>query len=215
MGRDETCPLPFHESRRNGDPFERDRRENWGMVLMLASNAEFMRCFLTEVAAVAEKIDCEAIEVIAERIAAVRESSGRVADVEAYAPTDNPAALTAAANDYGWRESLSRWLTCSRIGKRDMLMVFSVGGGSEDPPVSLNVVDAVRLAADAGAFVCGVVGPDGGNTAQLADICIRVPVRNRSFWTTHTEIFQSVVWHMLVTHPALNRVTPKWESLRA
>lgn len=204
---------------------------------MLASDAEFMRRFLTEVAAIAEKIDCEAIEVIAERIAAVRESSGRVfiagvgggaanaahavcdlrglADVEAYAPTDNPAALTAAANDYGWRESLSRWLACSRIGKRDMLMVFSVGGGSEDPPVSLNVVDAVRLAADAGAFVCGVVGPDGGNTAQLADICIRVPVRDRGFRTTHTEIFQSVVWHMLVTHPALNRVTPKWESLRA
>jgi D-sedoheptulose 7-phosphate isomerase len=192
--------------------------------------------FLRELRAIAESLDSGLVDEIALRLRRVREEQGRVfvigvgggagnathavcdlralAGLEAYAPTDNAAALTAAINDHGWRDSFARWLRGSRVGSRDAVVIFSVGGGSEDPPVSVNIVEAVREAVAAGAFVCGVVGPDGGVTAQLADVCVRVPVAGREYRTTHTEIFQAVVWHMLVTHPALALVTPRWEALR-
>lgn len=195
----------------------------------------FSRRFLVELAAIAGLLDHGAVDRLAERLARTRETGGRVfvvglgggaanaahaacdlrglAGVEAYAPTEDVASLTAAANDHGWRHAFTRWLTISRLGDGDVLLVMSVGGGSEDPPVSENLVEAVRLARSVGAFVSGVVGPAGGETARLADLCIRVPVVNRAFRTTHTEIYQSVVWHMLVTHPLLNAVTPHWESL--
>lgn len=201
-----------------------------------SAESSFTRRFLSAVAAVAERTDADLLDRLAARLAAVRDAQGRVfvvgvgggaanashavcdlralAGVEAYAPTDNAAALTAAANDHGWQHSVSRWLIGSRIGPRDALMVFSVGGGSQDPPVSVNLVEAVAVARAADAFVCGVVGPDGGETARLADLCVRVPVPEREFRTTHTEIWQSVVWHLLVSHPALNTATPLWESLR-
>jgi D-sedoheptulose 7-phosphate isomerase len=196
----------------------------------------FGRRFLDELIAVATRLDVVAVDRLAERLSNVRSRGGRVfviglgggaanashaacdlralAALEAYAPTDSAASFTAAANDYGWREALSRWLQVSRITERDALLVLSVGGGSFDPPVSENLVSAIMVAREAGAFVCGVVGPDGGETASLADLCIRVPVEDRALRTTHTEIFQSVVWHMLVAHPALMARTPHWESLR-
>jgi D-sedoheptulose 7-phosphate isomerase len=192
--------------------------------------------FLDELRTITESLDGRIVDEIALRLRRVREESGRVflvgvgggaanathavcdlralAGLEAYAPTDNPAALTASINDYGWRESFARWLRCSHLDRRDAVVVFSVGGGSEDPPVSVNIVEAVRLAVDVGAFVCGVVGPDGGVTAQLADICVKVPVTDREYRTTHTEIYQAVVWHMLATHPVLAQSRPHWEVLR-
>lgn len=192
--------------------------------------------FLAHVAEIADRLDWKAVDRLAKRLAHLREDGGRVfvvglggsaanaahaacdlrglAGVEAYAPTDSPASWTAAANDYGWTQAFTRWLTVSRIGARDALLVFSVGGGSVDPPVSENLVEAAQLARSAGAAVYGVVGPDGGEVARLAGLCIRVPVTDRSFRTTHTEIFQAVVWHMLVTHPVLRATVPRWESLR-
>jgi D-sedoheptulose 7-phosphate isomerase len=199
------------------------------------SGSTYGQRFLAELAEIAGRLDHSAVDRLAERLARVRTSGGRVfvvgvgggagnaahaacdlrglADIEAYAPTDSPASFTASANDYGWPHAFTRWLTVSRLGERDVLMVLSVGGGSVDPPVSENLVEAVKLARAAGAFVCGVVGPDGGETARLAQLCIRVPVVDRAFRTTHTEIYQAVVWHMLVTHPSLNATTPRWESL--
>ncbi|WP_109527779.1 SIS domain-containing protein [Nocardia aurea] len=196
---------------------------------------EYSMAFLRTVAVVAERIDCDVIDRIACRLSNVRESGGRVfvvgvgggagnathavcdmrnlAGLEAYSATDNVATLTASINDSGWRGSIAQWLSVSRITTNDALMVFSVGGGSEDPPVSINIVEAVRLAKKAGAFVCGVVGPDGGVTADVSDECVRVPVTDRRFRTTHTEIYQSVVWHMLVLHPSLGISAPRWESL--
>lgn len=194
------------------------------------------RRFLRVLADIADRLDTAAVDRIAHRLAQVRENRGRVffigvgggagnathavcdlrnlAGVEAYSPTDNAATLTASINDRGWRTAVSEWLTCSRISSRDAVVVFSVGGGSEDPPVSVNLVEAVRTARDAGAYICGVVGPDGGETARVADECIRVPVADRAFRTTHTEIYQAVVWHMLIVHPALRLGTPTWETLR-
>jgi D-sedoheptulose 7-phosphate isomerase len=191
--------------------------------------------FLAAIVAVAERIDTGLVDQLADRLASVRDSSGRVfvvgvgggaanashaacdlrglAAFEAYAPTDSSASLTAAANDYGWRHSVSRWLTSSKVCSRDALMVFSVGGGSEDPPVSINLIEAMSVARTAGAFICGVVGPDGGETARRADLCLRVPVSVREFRTTHTEIYQSVLWHLLVSHPRLRAGTPLWETL--
>lgn len=191
--------------------------------------------FLEALAEIAANLDHAAVDRIAARMARTRHEGGRVfvlgvgggagnathavcdlrnlAGLEAYSPTDNAATLTASINDGGWAHSVSAWLRGSRLSTRDVLTVFSVGGGSTDPPVSVNLVEAVRLAVDVGAYVCGVVGPDGGETARVADDCVRVPVTDREFRTTHTEIFQSVVWHMLVTHPALAVVTPRWESL--
>ncbi len=197
----------------------------------------FSKQFLDELAAISGRLDTALVDDLAERLGEVRDTGGRLfvlgigggagnaghavcdlrglAGFDAYAPTDNPASLTALTNDHGWRYAFSRWLEGSRLGPRDAVLVFSVGGGSEDPPVSVNLVEAVRLATERGAFVCGVVGPDGGETARLADVCIRVPVADLTFRTTHTEIIQSVVWHMLATHPRLNTVTPLWETLRS
>ena len=196
----------------------------------------FGQRFLDELIAVAARLNVAAVDRLADRLSNVRPCGGRVfviglggsaanashaacdlrglAGLDAYAPTDSAASFTAAANDYGWREAFRRWLEVSRISERDVLLVLSVGGGSLDPPVSENLVTAIEVAREAGAFVCGVVGPDGGETASMADLCISVPVQDRALRTTHTEIFQSVVWHMLVTHPALKSVTPRWESLR-
>lgn len=191
--------------------------------------------FVRELVAVADRLDLAALDRMAAELGRRRAAGGRLfllgvgggaanaahavcdfrgmADFEAYAPTDNSATLTASINDHGWDDSVARWLAGSHLGARDAVVVFSVGGGSEDPPVSLNLVRAVRAVVRSGALLCGVVGPRGGETAGAADICIRVPVEAAELTTTHTEIFQAVVWHLLVTHPALNRTRPHWESL--
>lgn len=191
--------------------------------------------FMEVLAAVASRVDVAVIDRIAHRLAEVREAQGRLfllgvgggagnathavcdfrnlAGLDASSPTDNAATLTASINDRGWRNAVAEWLQCSNIGPRDAVMVFSVGGGSEEPAVSVNLVEALRRAHQAGAYLSGVVGPDGGETARLAHDCVRVPVEERDFRTTHTEIFQAVVWHLLITHPALARTRPRWETL--
>jgi D-sedoheptulose 7-phosphate isomerase len=138
----------------------------------------------------------------------------KLCDVEAYAPTDNVAELTARANDEGWERVFADWLRVSRLRAADALMVFSVGGGDEERRVSVNIVRALERAREVGASVCGIVGRDGGAVARAADACVVVPTANEQAVTAHTESFQALVWHLMVTHPALKARDGKWESTR-
>ena len=138
----------------------------------------------------------------------------KIAGIEAYAPTDNVSELTARVNDEGWETVFVEWLKVSRLGPNDLLFVFSVGGGNAEKNVSPNLVAALRYAKGLGARVAGVVGRDGGYTAQVADACVIIPAVNAEHVTPHTEAFQAVVWHCLVTHPRLKAAATKWESVR-
>ena len=138
----------------------------------------------------------------------------KIAGIEAYTPADNVSELTARVNDDGWETVFVNWLKGSRLRAADMLFVFSVGGGDAERNISANIVYALRYAQEVGAPICGVVGRDGGFTAQVADACIVVPVVNPETITPHTEAFQALVWHFLVAHPRLRAAEMKWESLR-
>lgn len=137
----------------------------------------------------------------------------KIADIEAYAPTDNVSELTARINDDGWESAFARWLQGSRLRKGDLLFVFSVGGGSLEKNVSANIVQALQLAGRVGARVIGVVGRDGGYTAKVADACVVIPTISADTVTPHTEAFQAVVWHLIVSHPDLKKNEMKWESV--
>jgi D-sedoheptulose 7-phosphate isomerase len=134
--------------------------------------------------------------------------------MEAYAPTDNVAELTARVNDDGWSTVFANWLRGSRIRAGDTVLVFSVGGGNAEKNISANIVEALKLAKSVRAKVIGVVGRDGGYTAKVADACVIVPTVNPENVTPHTEAFQAVIWHGLVTHPRLLARAMKWESVR-
>ncbi len=136
----------------------------------------------------------------------------KIAGIETYAPTDNVSELTARVNDDGWESSFSKWLAVSRLGAEDVLFVFSVGGGDAERNISANIVQAVRLAQEVGAKVIGVVGRDGGYTAKVADACVVIPTMSADTVTPHTEAFQAVVWHLIVSHPDLKQNEMKWES---
>ena len=138
----------------------------------------------------------------------------KLCGIEAYAPTDNVSELTARVNDDGWSSSFANWLKGSRIRAGDVVLVFSVGGGNAEKNISANIVEALKLAKAAGAKVIGVVGRDGGYTKQVADACVVVPTVNAGNVTPHTEAFQAVVWHGMVTHPKLIVNEMKWESTR-
>lgn len=192
--------------------------------------------FLDEVVQVAKGIDRGQVDAIVKILAGVRSAGGRVffvgvgggagnanhavndfrkiAGIESYTPTDNAAELTARINDDGWDSSFARWLTVSRIGAKDALFVFSVGGGNLEKNISANIVHAVKLAKQVGAKVLGVVGRDGGYTGKAADACVIIPTVNPETVTPHTEAFQAVVWHLVVTHPDLKQNEMKWESMR-
>lgn len=196
----------------------------------------FSKEFLAQSVAVIEAIDTEQIEDVARGIADVRERGGRlfivgvggsaghashavndfrkICDVEAYAPTDNVSELTARANDEGWDTTFAAWLRGSRLNERDALLVFSVGGGDEAKGVSTNIVAALRLATERRAAVYGIVGRDGGTTAKLANACVVIPPLFPEHITPHTEGLCAVVWHLLVSHPALARVATRWESIK-
>lgn len=196
----------------------------------------FIRQYLEETARIAAELDCEAIERVAELLASTRARGGRlfilgvggsaanashavndfrkIAGLEAYAPTDNVSELTARTNDEGWASVFEAWLRTSRLRPDDVVLVFSVGGGSREHNVSPNLVAALDYARSAGARIAGIVGRDGGYTARVADACVIVPVVNRAHTTPHTEAFQAVIWHLLVTHPLLKQAETKWESLR-
>ena len=177
------------------------------------------------------------VEQLAEGLAAVRERDGRlfilgvggsaghashavndfrkICDFEAYTPTDNVSELTARTNDEGWDTTFAEWLKGSRLSGRDALLIFSVGGGNAEKGVSTNLVAALRLARERGTPIFGVVGRDGGTTAQLADACVVIPPLYADHITPHTEGLCAVVWHLLVSHPALARTATRWESLRS
>ncbi len=197
---------------------------------------EFFSEYFAEAHRVIDGIDVAAAEAIARALAALRERGGRlfilgvggsagnashavndfrkIAGIEAYAPTDNVSELTARVNDDGWATVFEEWLKVSRLADRDAVMVFSVGGGNEEKNVSPNLVRALKYAKSIGSTILGIVGRDGGYTATVADACVIVPTVNDAHVTPHSEAFQAVVWHGLVTHPLLARGETKWESLR-
>ena len=182
------------------------------------------------------QLDIAAIEKMVTLLAATRERGGRlfilgvggsagnashavndfrkICGFEAYAPTDNVSELTARTNDEGWSTVFAEWLRGSRLRKEDALLVLSVGGGNLEKNVSPNLVEAVKLAKERGATVLGIVGRDGGYTAQVADACCIVPVVNSATITPHSESFQAGVWHLFVSHPALKMKETKWESTK-
>ena len=194
----------------------------------------YARQHLEEAKRIIDLIDHDAVERVAEILAAVRARGGRlfflgvggsaancshavndfrkIAGFEAYAPTDNVSELTARTNDEGWASVFVEWLRGSRLRKDDGVVVFSVGGGNLEKNISPNLVSALGLARDVGASIVGVVGRDGGYTRQVADACVLVPTVNDANVTPHTEAFQAVIWHLLVSHPALKRAETKWES---
>ncbi|MCU1655729.1 MAG: sugar isomerase family protein [Pseudonocardiales bacterium] len=195
----------------------------------------FTKDFLTESIAIINALDPDAIEQVAVGLAAVREAEGRlfilgvggsaghashavndfrkICGVEAYTPTDNVSELTARANDEGWDTTFVEWLRGSRLNERDALLVFSVGGGNAEKNVSTNIVSALQLGQARGASIYGIVGRDGGITAQLADACVIIPPLYPDHVTPHTEGLCAVIWHLLVTHPALAKTATRWESL--
>jgi D-sedoheptulose 7-phosphate isomerase len=136
----------------------------------------------------------------------------KIAQIEAYAPTDNVSELTARVNDEGWETVFVQWLRGSRLGARDLVFVLSVGGGDLEKNISPNLVRALEYAREIGATIVGIVGRGGGHTAKVADACVIVPTVNHATVTPHAEAFQAVVWHLMVSHPALKAVQTKWES---
>jgi D-sedoheptulose 7-phosphate isomerase len=194
----------------------------------------YARQHLDEAKKIIELIDDKAIEATAELLAATRARGGRlfflgvggsagncghavndfrkIAGFEAYAPTDNVSELTARTNDEGWATVFSEWLKGSKIRKEDCVFIFSVGGGNLEKNISPNLVAALKVAKEVGASVVGIVGRDGGYTKQVADACVLIPTVSDSTITPHSEAFQGVVWHLLVSHPLLKKVETKWES---
>jgi D-sedoheptulose 7-phosphate isomerase len=196
---------------------------------------EYARQHLNEAIDIIRALDVHAIERIAEALAQLRERGGRlfflgvggsaancshavndfrkIAGLEAYAPTDNVSELTARTNDEGWASVFVGWLEVSRLSAADAIFVFSVGGGDLEKNVSPNIVLALQYARVVGATILGVVGRDGGYTARMADACVVVPTVNADTVTPHTEAFQAVLWHLLVSHPRVKANQTKWESV--
>ena len=192
----------------------------------------FAEQFLAEAIETIKQIDTGAVERVADRLAACRARGGRlfilgvggsaanashavndfrkICGFEAYAPTDNVSELTARTNDEGWSGVFESWLRTSRLKAEDGLLIFSVGGGNVEKQVSVNLIGAIHVAKEVGATVTGIVGRDGGYTARAADACVIVPTVNPKHVTPHAEAFQAVIWHLLVTHPALKVSETKW-----
>lgn len=188
--------------------------------------------FFQNAAQICAQIDHAAVDKMADGLRGVREGGGRLfvlgvggsaanaghavndfrklCDIETYAPTDNVSELTARTNDEGWETVFAGWLKTSRINAKDGVLVFSVGGGNAEHNVSMNLVHGLKLAKERGAKVFGIVGRDGGYTGQVADIAVIVPTVDAANVTPHAEAFQAVVWHCLVSHPALQTQKTKW-----
>lgn len=189
---------------------------------------------MKEAVEIIQKMDVSDIEKMAELLATVKADGGRIfflgvggsagncshavndfrkiVGIESYAPTDNVSELTARTNDEGWATIFVEWLKISKLQPKDALFIFSVGGGNLEKNISPNLVEAIKFAKSVGAKVTGVVGRDGGYTAQAADACVIVPTVNPETITPHSEAFQAVVWHLLVSHPKLKANQTKWES---
>lgn len=198
---------------------------------------DYSRKHLNEAVEIIGKMDSAAIERVAELLAEVKASGGRIfflgvggsagncshavndfrkiVGIESYAPTDNVSELTARTNDEGWATVFVEWLKVSKLRANDALFIFSVGGGNLEKNISPNLVTALQYARTVGAKVTGVVGRDGGYTAKVADACVIIPTVNPDTVTPHSEAFQAVVWHLLVSHPRLKANQTKWESATA
>ena len=190
--------------------------------------------YLQEASLIIEQLDRASIETITELLVKLRQSGGRLflvgvgggaghashavndfrklANIEAYSPADNISELTARTNDEGWDTTYAAWLQVSRLSGSDMLLIFSVGGGDLTLNISPNIVRAVQYAKQVGAGVIGILGRDGGYTATVADACVIVPVVNPGSITPHTEAFQAVIWHLIVSDPRLQVMANKWEG---
>jgi D-sedoheptulose 7-phosphate isomerase len=189
---------------------------------------------LNESIEIIKKIDIAAIEKVADLLCEIKKNQGRIfflgvggsagncshavndfrkiVEIESYAPTDNVSELTARTNDEGWATIFEPWLKLSKLNKNDMVFIFSVGGGNLEKNISPNLVAALKYAKSVGSKVSGVVGRDGGYTAQVADACVIIPTVNPDNVTPHSEAFQAVIWHLLVSHPKLKANQTKWES---
>ena len=200
----------------------------------MSAESTFTETFLAEAAQIVAKLDRASLEKAAKLIGDLRATGGRlfilgvggsaanashavndfrkIGGIEAYTPTDNVSELTARTNDEGWATVFESWLRTSKLHVRDAVLVFSVGGGDLERNVSPNLVAALKLAKSVGAKIIGVVGRDGGYTAKVADACVLIPVVNPAHVTPHSEAFQAVVWHLLVSHPAVKVEQTKWES---
>ena len=198
------------------------------------SSLTFPEQYIRDAQQILSKLDTATIEKMAVLLLALREQGGRLfligvgggaghaghavndfrklAKIESYSPSDNISELTARTNDEGWETTYAAWLEVSRLNKKDMLMVFSVGGGNLEHNISPNIVRAVQYAKEIGAGVIGIVGRDGGYTASVADACVIVPTIDPDYVTPHTESFQALVWHLLVSDPRLMQAKNKWES---
>jgi D-sedoheptulose 7-phosphate isomerase len=196
----------------------------------------FTEQFLSEASDVLNRLDRTAIESVVSLLTDTRARGGRlfvlgvggsaanashavndfrkIAGLEAYAPTDNVAELTARTNDNGWESVFVDWLRVSRLESRDAILILSVGGGDLERGVSPNLVAALRYAREVGTRIAGIVGRDGGYTAKVADAVVVIPTVNSAHVTPHTEAFQAVVWHLLVSHPRLKAIETKWEAMR-
>jgi D-sedoheptulose 7-phosphate isomerase len=189
---------------------------------------------LKEAAEIIQKLDVAAVEKAADLLAEIKRGGGRlfflgvggsagncshavndfrkIVGIESYAPTDNVSELTARTNDEGWASVFVEWLKVSRLAAKDGVVVFSVGGGNLEKNISANLVTALQYAKSVGAKIAGIVGRDGGYTAKVADACVIIPTVNPETVTPHSEAFQAVVWHLLVSHPKLKVNQTKWES---
>jgi len=189
---------------------------------------------LKEAVEIIQKMDVAAIEKMADLLAGIKQAGGRlfflgvggsagncshavndfrkIVGIESYAPTDNVSELTARTNDEGWATIFIEWLKVSKLSSKDAVFIFSVGGGNLEKNISPNLVTALQYAKSVGAKITGVVGRDGGYTAKVADACVIVPTVNAETITPHSEAFQAVVWHLLVSHPKLKANQTKWES---
>lgn len=189
---------------------------------------------LNEAREIIDQIDIEAIEKVADLLSTVKKDQGRIfflgvggsagncshavndfrkiVEIESYAPTDNVSELTARTNDEGWPTIFEPWLKLSKLNPKDAIFIFSVGGGNLEKNISPNLVNALKYAKQVGAKITGVVGRDGGYTAKVADACVIIPTVNPENITPHSEAFQAVIWHLLVSHPKLKENQTKWES---
>jgi D-sedoheptulose 7-phosphate isomerase len=194
------------------------------------------KSYLVQARQILDQLEVDAVEAVVRELVAVRERQGRlfilgvgggaghashavndfrkIAGIEAYAPTDNVSELTARVNDEGWETCFVKWLQVSRLSSKDMILVFSVGGGDLQRNISPNLVRALEHAKRVGTSICGIVGRNGGYTAEVANACVIIPTVNQEMVTPHTEGFQAVVWHLMVSHPALRQTPTKWESMR-
>jgi D-sedoheptulose 7-phosphate isomerase len=193
--------------------------------------------FLADAMQILSQLDTEAIERLAGLLVELRRRGGRlfflgvggsaancshavndfrkIAQIEAYAPTDNVSELTARTNDDGWATVFANWLRVSKLSDKDMIFILSVGGGDVERNISPNLVRALEYAKAVGATIGGICGRSGGYTAQVADACVLVPTVNSATVTPHAEAFQGVIWHLLVSHPALKSAETKWEATHA